>query len=1155
MFQRRSSVLMLLLLTVCIIGGSATGGFAQSATGQLSGTVEDQNGGRVPGASVTITNSAIALERQVTTDENGNFAVQLLPPGRYRAEVSAQGFNTVALEEIDINVTQTTTVDIKLETGAVQGGTVTVTADQSLVQQETSQVGRVIEERQIRQLPLPTRNFQQLLTLSPGTSASVSNNTELGRGDSVITVNGQRTTSNNVRINGIDANSIGTNSTPNIAVPATDSLQEFIVQTSLYDASQGRNAGGNVEAITRSGSNEFHGNVYEFFRNRSLNANDFFLNAAGQPKPILSRNQFGGTLGGPIVRNRAFFFGSYQGTRERNGASLVNSLMSPVLPVFLTDNNRTAAGIVAAFNAYNASLPVAQQQAPLTVAAINPVSLALLQARLPSGQFAIPSPTTASGLSPISGLSRFREDQFNANVDIKLSDSHTFAGKAFYASNPTTQANYSFAGLGNGPQQLPGFGGELDIIQSLISLTDTYVFTPNVVNQARFGFSRLRVTSVPEEPFTAQALGITNPLGATFPGLPTITVAGLFTLGSSSFADQSSRINAWSINDTLSWVKGNHRLRIGGEYRYSQVNFYFNAFSRGFVQFSPISANPFSSFATFLQGGSGASLTSAISIIGSGVFDRALHTNDLSAFVQDDWKFNDRLTFNLGLRYDYYGYPVDARGRLVNFLPEQFRAGTAAVPAGPPNGFVQAGNATAPIPGVPLVEDTLIPSDLNNFAPRFGFAYLLSKERNIVVRGGYGIYYDRLSTRYANTQLLNFPYLALAVGLVNPLAPLVPGLRTFDSPFIPVPQPNAFPVNATVPSPISPLAPFVGVPISGIYIDPNLRTPYIQQYNTNVQWEFAKDYLLEVGYVGSKGTKLLQVITLNQPVYNPATNSFTAPLGAAISTQKNTAGGLQQVQSTSLSHYDSLQLSVTKRFSRGLQFLAAYTLGKSTDYYSGTAVNELQAVAGDQFNWRTNYGPSDYDRKHRFVYSFIYDLPKIESDSEVVRALFHNWEIAGILTLQTGLPFSIIDNPGNNIIQRANFSPAFSGGIETSGDLTDRLGSYFNTGAFVISRPILAGTATGVVNNPAFDPANPFGNTPRNFLRGPGQKNLDFSLVKFIPFTERLRGEFRTEFFNIFNWANFANPGNNIANTATFGRITQTSTGPRVIQFAFKLNF
>ncbi len=1142
----RSRFFHLLTLLALLLSWTLTAS-AQSGTGQLSGTVTDANGARIPGATVTITNVDTALERRVVTDNDGNFALQLLPPGKYKTEVTAPGFKPVVIQELNVNVAQTATVDVTLEAGTVQEA-VTVTAEQPLVQQESSQVGRVIEETQIRQLPLPTRNFQQLLTLSPGTSASVSNNTELGRGDTTITVNGQRTTSNNVRINGIDANSVGTNSTPNIAVPATDSLQEFIVQTSLYDASQGRNAGGNVEAITKSGSNEFHGNVYEFFRNKALNANDFFLEAAGQPKPVLSRNQFGGTIGGPIVRERAFFFASYQGTRERNGASLINSLMSPTLPVFLTDANRTAAGIVAAFNTYNASLPLAQQQPALTAAQINPIALALLNARLPNGQLAIPSPSTATGLTPISDISIFREDQFNANVDIKLSDAHSISGKAFFASNPTTQANYNFAGLGNGPTQLPGFGGELDIIQSLTSITDTYVFSPTVVNQARFGFSRLRVTSVPIEPFTSNQFGITNPIGNLFPGLPTIVLPGLFTLGSSSFADQSSRINAWTVSDTVSIVAGNHRLRIGGEYRRSQVNFYFNAFSRGFLQFSPTTLNPFSAFTNFLTG-------SGISIVGSGVYDRALRTNDLAAFVQDDWKITSRLTLNLGVRYDFYGYPKDIRGRLVNFIPEQFRAGTALAPAGPPNGFVQAGNATTPIPGVPFVDDTLVPNDKNNFAPRVGFAYSISDR--VVLRGGYGVYYDRLSTRYANTQLLNYPYLALAVGLVNPLGGLVPGLLPYSSPFVPVPQPTQFPVNATIPSPLSPLTPLVGVPISGIYIDQNLRTPYIQQYNANVQWEFANDYLLEVGYVGATGRKLLQVITLNQPVYNRATNSFTAPFGTALSTQKNTAGGIQQVQSSSNSQYSSLQVSVTKRFSRNLQFLAAYTLADSTDYYSGTAVNELQAVAGDQLDWRSNRGPSDFERRHRLVYSFVYDLPKTGSESSAARALLNNWEIAGILTLQSGLPFSIIDAPNNNIIQRANLSAVAAGGgpFYTEGDTVDRLNGYFNTGAFVTSRPIIAGGAVGVVNNPTFDPAFPFGNTPRNFLRGPGQKNLDFSVVKFIPFTERVRGEFRTEFFNIFNWTNFANPNNNIANLATFGRITQTSTGPRVIQFAFKLNF
>src|SRR5829696_7309097 len=337
--------LSFLFITLCCLSSA----FAQGGSGQLSGNVVDANGAVVAGATVKLTSGATAQEREATTNDSGDFVFTLLPAGVYKMEITAGGFRTVVVDEVRINVTQTTTLPIRLDAATVSG-MVTINAESPLVQQETSQVGRTIEEQTIRQLPLPTRNFQQLLTLSPGTSSSVSNNTELGRGDAIISVNGQRTTSNNVRINGNDANSIGTNSTPNIAVPATDTIQEFIVQTSLYDASQGRNAGGNVEAITRGGSNDFRGNIYYFFRNKALNANDFFLNAAGRTRPVLKRNQFGGTLGGPIIKDHLFFFGSYQGTRERNGASLTNSVTVPVLPIGLTDANRNAAGLAAAFS-------------------------------------------------------------------------------------------------------------------------------------------------------------------------------------------------------------------------------------------------------------------------------------------------------------------------------------------------------------------------------------------------------------------------------------------------------------------------------------------------------------------------------------------------------------------------------------------------------------------------------------------------------------------------------------------------------------------------------------------------------------------------------------------------------------------------------------
>jgi hypothetical protein len=1068
--------------------------FAHGDTGQLNGTVVDANGAVIAGASVKLTSQSTSQMREMMTGESGEFAFPLLPPGRYKLEVSASGFRTTLIDDANVNITQTTSLVVHLDPATV-AGVVTINADPPLVQQESSQMGRVLEGETIRQLPLPTRNFQQLLTLSPGTSASVSNNTELGRGDSIISVNGQRTTSNNVRINGIDANALGTNSTPNIAVPATDSLQEFIVQTSLYDASQGRNAGGNVEAVTRTGGNDFHGNAYYFIRNKALNANEFFLESAGQPKPVLSRHQFGGTLGGPIRRERLFFFGSYQGTRETNGASLNNSLLFPVIPPQLRDNNRSAVALQSTFGVTP-----------------NPIAVTILNLKLANGAFAIPSATTPSGLTPISAVSRFRENQFNANFDMRFSDTHTLSLKNFTARNPSFQSNFNFAALGNGPTQLPGTGADLTLVQTLNSITDTYVFNSNVVNQARFGFTRLRNTSTPEEPFTAAQLGITSPLQNLFPGMPTFIVTGLFAFGSSPFADQSSRVNAFTYGDTLSVLAGSHHFRMGGEYRRTQLNFFFNSFSRGQITFA--------GFNDFLVG-------NGVSLIGSGVFDRAMRVNDVGAFFQDDWKFNQRLTLNLGVRYDFYGFPSDLRGRFVNFLPEQLRQ-----PAGPPNGFVQAEGGQ--LVGVPEVVKTLVPSDKNNFSPRIGFAFRLNNEGTLALRGGYGIYYDRFSTRYASTQLLNYPYLALAVGL--------PGLlRTFANPFIPVPQPSAFPLQPTIPSPLAPLAPIVGVPISGLYVDPELSTPYVQQYNANVQWELFKNYLLEVAYVGTKGTKLLQVISLNQPAYNRTANVFVAPLGPALGTQKMVASGVQQVQTSSNSRYNSLQISLTRRFDRGLQFLAAYTLGKSTDYFSGSAINELSPTAGDQLDWKLNYGPSDFDRRHRLVTSFVYDLAK-------------NWQVNGILTLQTGTPFSIIDSPNFFIIQRANFA-ASANNLLTSGDVESRIDQFFNTSAFVLSRPILGGGSLGTPNNPTFDPANPFGNTPRNLFYGPGQKNLDLSVVRFVSLGESVRGELRAEFFNLFNWTNFANPNSNIAVPATFGRITATSSGPRVIQFALKVSF
>jgi hypothetical protein len=1081
-----------LLVTLCLVTPPAR---AQGATGRLAGTVVDSVGETVVGATVVVTSDGPSPERSVTTGEAG-YVVDVLPPGRYTVRVSASGFATVVIARVDVRIAETTPVECSLAP-ALRDEVITLTGRAPLLQPTSAQLGRVVEQEQIRDLPLATRNYLQLLSLSPGTSAGLTNNTELGRGDATVSVNGQRTTSNNVRMNGVDANAIAGNATYYLAVPAADAIQEFVVITGLYDATSGRGVGGNVEVVTKSGSNRFHGGVYEFFRDDALDANDFFLNAAGRPRPALDRNQFGALLGGPVVRDRLFFFASYQGTRERNGASLLNSLSSPTIPPGLRDDNRTASGLAEAFG-----VPEAE---------ISPVSVALLNARLPSGDLAVPSPATPSGLTPLSAISTFHENQYNANVDILPSERRAIAVRWFFASNPSEEANAS-----NDPTQLPGFGSNSQLTNRLLALSDTWELAPTVVNHLRFGISRNRLASTPVEPFTAAQFGISTPLEGAFPGMPTIAVVGLFTLGSSPFVDSDIRIATYTLGDTISIARGRHQLRIGGEYRHARTDLSRRVATRGNLVFS--------TFDGFLRGES-------FSIVGSGVFDRSLRAHDAAWFLQDDVRVSDRLTLNLGVRHDYYGPTKESEGRLVNFLPDDLVAGTPDAPALPPNGFVQAGNASSPLPGVPFVDDGIVRADWNNVSPRVGVAWRPFESERFVVRGGYGIYHDRVSMRWAVVQMQSFPYYTLASAFGRP----------FSDPFAPVLAPSAFPVSPTVPSPL-------GAPINGIFIDPEFRTPYVQQYGANFQWELARGLLVEVGYVGSKGSKLFRYLSLNQPVYDPATDAFVAPLGPYLSTQKNPGGGVQQVQTSGRSRFDSLQASVTRRFADKLQFLASYTLGRSTDTHSGAATNDLIPIVGDQSDPLANEGRSDFDRRHRFVASFVYDLPTPDGP-RALRAAAGGWRVAGIVTLQSGLPFSVVDNPNNFVIQRTNAAGATDGAL--GGDVGERLDWYFDTTAYLPSRQFLAPGAP----NPSFDPASPFGNTERNLLTGPAARNVDLSIARPIALSEEVELELRCELFNAFNWVNFANPNANIAVSQTFGRITATAGGPRVVQLAAKLSF
>lgn len=1158
MFIRKCVALF--MMVICLLAIHSLPASAQSqTTGRLTGTVRDEKGGVITGAEVTVTNDATGEERKATTDADGNYFVLLLPPVTYTVTITASGFKKFVSANLKITITETSVLDASMTIGDVSE-VISVTAEPTALQTEGAQRGRVVDSRAVAELPLATRNFTQILGLSPGAATYLPDNTAVGRNSQNISVNGSRVTNNNFQINGVDANSMGTNSAPSLSVPAPESIQEFKVQTSLYDATFGRSGGGNVQAVTRGGTNEFHGTAYEYFRNEALNANNPVLIASGVARPILRRNMFGGTIGGPIKKDKVFFFASYQGTRERNGASVINSLSSGIFVDPRLTNDRSAATLMAAF-----ALP-----------AINPTSLALLNFRLPNGQYLIPTPQ-AGGRYSGSTPSVFDENQFNANIDYNYDENNLFSAKFFYSNAPQTLVLPSF--LGGGPN-VPGFGNFQQNNNRLIALQYTHIFSPTMVNELRAGYNFIRVDAFPQEPINDSDIGITRSNASVFPGLGLIRIApaaGGVVIGTSPTIDVRARAPSTTVADTLSITWGKHTIRTGAEFRYNENNYVLNFFTRGQIDFA--------TFTTFLQG------NALVSIFGSGIGDRSLRATDYNFYVQDDWRVSPKLTLNLGLRYELDLPAYDTRGRIATFDPALYVPRPlviAGTPIGPPiGGYVQAGNVISQydLLEMPNVGKRVVNSnDPNNFAPRFGFAYSPLASGRLVVRGGYGIFYSRTSFQYLTLNVIAPPTYVFGarVGIPAPIP--------FATPFFAAPSQGQFPT----------LVP--GVALSGTLFDRNIRTPYIQQYNLGFQYEVFKNYVFEAAYVGTRGLNLFRQIGINQarlasptnPIFNPVTATTittNAPANAALRApfQGVSTNGFFQNQSTAQSSYNSMQLSVTRRFENGLQFLASYTLAKSIDNASGQgggagvtgvlnpgAVGETSPILGNQLDPRANRGVSDFDRKHRFVFSFLYDLPKpaMADKSTAGRFLLTNWQVAGIITSMSGLPIDVVDNGAGSLY-------GLSGGGNTLarpnivGDPFSNIpaGYYFNPFAF--ARPIvLAGQVIPSSGGSATASAigTDIGNAGRNVLRGPHQNNLDFSIIKRFPIGETRNIEFRSEFFNLLNQVNFANPisdfnsvvssGGNIdattgrvINPGSFGRIISTSNNPRLIQFALKFNF
>jgi hypothetical protein len=1151
MFRKAAAILLafafLILLSIPVFAQSQT-------TGRIAGTVRDPNGAIIVSAEVTVSSSATAEERKVTTDDQGNYSVPLLPPGAYRVKVAANGFNSAVFDSVQVVITETTTVNAELP---VAGAVVEIIVRSApLIQKDGPQLGRVVDSRAVSELPLATRNFTQILALSPGTSAALPDNTALGRNSQNVSVNGARVTQNNFQINGIDANKLDTNASVNVAVPAPETIQEFKVQTSLYDATFGRGAGGNIQAVTKSGGNDFHGAAYEYFRNDAFNANNPFLKAAGVKRPTLQRNVFGGLFGGPIKTNRSFFFISYQGTRERNGAS-PNSLTSSVLVAQGLTDDRSPQTLLATFR------PLQSNGLPAT--SINPVALALLNAKLPDGQFLIPTPQVDGHYSG-SAISTYREDQFNTNVDYRITERNWLAAKFFFSNAP------QFLALGQA--NVPGFGADLKQNNRLVSLQDIHTLSPRTVNEARVGYSFIRQDPSGRNPVKDSDFGIKRSNANAYPGLGQIVIgsARVVTIGNSG--DVWTNESSTTLVDILSMTRGRHSIRTGTEVIDYHVNVTTNNNRRGVINFQ--------SFNNFLIG------SATGSVYGDGIPNRVLRATDYSFFLQDDWKVFPKVVLNLGLRYELDLPPYETRGALATFDPALYqprmKVDSSGNPVGPPiGGFVLAGNVIPQydLAEVPKVGKRVLTSiDPNNFAPRVGFAYSPLDSGRLVLRGGYGIFYSRPSANYIRVGIDSPPLYAIR------RSPRGVPVR-LEEPFVSLPSPDQFPTFVK------------GVNLAQLVFDRGLRTAYFNQYNASVQYTLGKDLLFEAAYVGTHGLNLIRNVRINQaalaspqhPIINQVTGQTittnrpdNAPLRAPY--QGVELVNFQQSQSTAQSTYNSLQMSLTKRLSRGLQFLASYTFAKSIDNASGSSLSVSTGDAvdgfpgiGNQLDNRANRGVSTFDRTHRFVLSYLWDLPTpaFAASSTVSRLLFLNWQLAGIITAMSGLPIDIVDSDAGSFYFGANNSasrPSWAPGATRSTAMTNiPAGYFFNPFAFV--RPVvLTGQVIPSSNGTAIAGATgtDFGNVGRNVLRGPGQNNVDFSIIKRFRIDESKTIEIRAEFFNLLNQVNLANPISNfnavlssggsidpntgeIISPGDFGRITATSNNPRLIQFALKYNF
>ena len=1187
---RNSTVLVLLSLCLASIS-LAQGG----ATGAIGGIVQDPSGAVIAGAKINITSETTGeVVRQTTSDASGSFIATLLPVGNYTVEVQAQGFPDTKFPGVTVRITETTRMTAVVKVSTVKQ----VVEVQSIVEQVNTTdatTGQSIGSQTITDLPLATRNFQQLLALSAGASTDLNGAAQLGRGQVYMHVNGGREDNNNYLIDGITVADYAFGELTYTPLPSPDAIEEFKVSTSLYDASQGRNGGGNINATLKGGTSKFHGDLWEYFRNTSLDADDYFLG-----KVVVQQNIFGGDIGGPIGPGAklGFFYFNLQGTRQRSGDSPGTYINTSFDYVPLADRQS-----------------VAQMEADCGVPSIDPVAFNLMNAKSNqfgplAGGYLYPLPTNVAANTPcltqvpflVTAPGKFTDNQFTANWDREFRGGKDHLSERFFWSNNDTYQPFGADSFGiqtggqPGPNNL-NFPLDIPLHSRFGSITETHIFNNNLINEFRFGVNIISDRLNNQPPVTNTQVGINLPTSVGVNGQAGDPNIYRFQFGTWAFGAyptqlQSALSDNYTWVDTLSWTHGAHQLRFGGEIDRVAMRRSLPIADNGLIFFVAGATGYATDFQSFLAG------SPLLGEGGGGLGNHDYRIPSYAWFAQDDYRATKSLTVNLGFRNEFVGAPYDILCHTGNTDPN------LAITTGQPYIYPKCVSKF----GLSGISGTLNAAGLNNeyatvWEPRIGFAYDVGGRHTTAIRGGYGIYSVREDLGAVDNLAIVPPTYPFLVGFFpgnDSLANLFASSAAFPNGIPPLGAnptqtyvPTAAIVNSVAANPctLGNGSTGIGTACGGGFTGNvngliQLAVPLhwvvgtTQQWNFTVQRQLGHDWFAEIGYVGTKGSRLRSTYDPDQATLASTTSPVTIPgqgctnlqgLGASCqivdTTVENASlrapyigiapGDFEDFAPNSDSHYSALQATLAHRFSRGLYFQSAYTYSKSIDDVSTASVAFLTRV-NDQNDPRASRGLSDFDRRQRFVTSAVYQLPFFAGASGFEKAALGGWEASGVIVLQSGAPFTIYDPAGGTAYalastpsSTATFTPGSNcGNAPSTGGTQSRLTNWVNATAYVTD-PLAPTLSNGDPSD-----ATVYGNTPRNCIIGPPQKNVDFTLDKTFHLGERQSLRFRTDFFNLFNHPSFAIPAAPaVGPGGGSAPITSTIGTPRLIQFSLKYSF